>query len=223
MIFTSSCSYLCPIHWSQVLSREWRCSWSSAVRRCSNCIWVINNFIAYSGVTYIRGLMGSHFPTHIHYWFVEQCAFPVQLLSDVPKTHWWLVNNVRRQQAIIWATVDTSLFYHMASLGHNESKIFSFILWWLSLDTYVYRTCNLRAKWYIHCLHEKNKQRHIYFKLLCLCLIKKWTLSYRFTYKNINITLLRFEILNNTFMVCNIEFFISTVNLLRPSDPYMHQ
>ena len=46
----------CPIHWSQVLSREWRCSWSSAERRCSNYIWMINNFIASQGVTYIRGL-----------------------------------------------------------------------------------------------------------------------------------------------------------------------
>ena len=27
--------------------REWRCSWSSADRRCSNYIWVIKNFIAY--------------------------------------------------------------------------------------------------------------------------------------------------------------------------------
>ena len=25
--------------------REWRCSWSSADRRCSNCIWVISKFI----------------------------------------------------------------------------------------------------------------------------------------------------------------------------------
>ena len=33
--------------WSQVLSREWRYSWSSADRRCSNYIWVINNFIAH--------------------------------------------------------------------------------------------------------------------------------------------------------------------------------
>ena len=41
----SSCSGLCPVHWSQVLSREWRCSWSSADRWCSNYIWVINNFI----------------------------------------------------------------------------------------------------------------------------------------------------------------------------------
>ena len=32
----SSCSSPCPILWSQVLSREWR---------CSNYIWVINNFI----------------------------------------------------------------------------------------------------------------------------------------------------------------------------------
>ena len=33
MFLVSSCSCLCPIHWSQVLSGEWRCSWSSADRR----------------------------------------------------------------------------------------------------------------------------------------------------------------------------------------------
>ena len=54
MLLVSSCSCLCPIHWSQVLSWEWRCSWSSADRRCSNYIWVINNFIAYQGAPYIR-------------------------------------------------------------------------------------------------------------------------------------------------------------------------
>ena len=41
-----SCRFLCRIPWSQVSSREW-CSWSSANRRCSNYIWVIDNFIAY--------------------------------------------------------------------------------------------------------------------------------------------------------------------------------
>ena len=56
MFLVASCSFLCPIHWSQMLSWERRCSWSSADRRCSNYIWVINNFIAYLGVTYIRGL-----------------------------------------------------------------------------------------------------------------------------------------------------------------------
>ena len=39
----------------QVLSLEWRCSWSSVGWRCSNCIWVINNFNAYEGASYIRG------------------------------------------------------------------------------------------------------------------------------------------------------------------------
>ena len=47
---------LANFHWSQVLSWEWRCSWSSADRRCSNYIWVINNSTANSGATYIRGL-----------------------------------------------------------------------------------------------------------------------------------------------------------------------
>ena len=41
----SSCNCLFPIHRSQVLSREWRCIWSSADRRCSNYIWVINNLL----------------------------------------------------------------------------------------------------------------------------------------------------------------------------------
>ena len=54
MCLISSCSCLCSIHWSQVLSREWRCSWSSADRRCSNYIWVVDKFIAYLGATYIR-------------------------------------------------------------------------------------------------------------------------------------------------------------------------
>ena len=40
MFLVSSWSCPCPIHWSQVFSREWGCSWSSADRRCSNYIWV---------------------------------------------------------------------------------------------------------------------------------------------------------------------------------------
>ena len=50
-----------PIHSRQVLSREWRCGWSAADSRCFNYIWVINNFIAYEGATYIRALT-----VHIH-------------------------------------------------------------------------------------------------------------------------------------------------------------
>ena len=57
MSLASSCSCLCPVQWSQVLSWEWRCSRSSADRRCSNYIWVIDHFISYQSASYIRDLM----------------------------------------------------------------------------------------------------------------------------------------------------------------------
>ena len=56
MLLVSSCSCLYPIRWSQVLSWEWRCSWSSTDRRCSNYIWVINSLTAYQSASYIRDL-----------------------------------------------------------------------------------------------------------------------------------------------------------------------
>ena len=56
MVVISSWICLCPIYWSRMLSREWRCSWSSADRRCFNYIWVINNLVAYKGASYIRDL-----------------------------------------------------------------------------------------------------------------------------------------------------------------------
>ena len=59
MFLISSCSCLCPIYWCQALSREWRCSWSSADRQCSNYIWVINSVITYWGASYIKDLTWS--------------------------------------------------------------------------------------------------------------------------------------------------------------------
>ena len=46
ILLVSSCSCFWPIHWSQVLGREWRCSWSSADRRCSKYNWMISKIIA---------------------------------------------------------------------------------------------------------------------------------------------------------------------------------
>ena len=60
------CSCLSPIHWSQVLSQEWRCSWSSAERWCSNYIWMISQLIVYLGVSYIRGLMVDGVSIEMH-------------------------------------------------------------------------------------------------------------------------------------------------------------
>ena len=79
MILISSWSRLCPILWSQVLSREWRCSWSSADRRCSNFIWVINNSIAHQGASYIRDLTVS-----VQTCVLENAFFPHDNLSSDP-------------------------------------------------------------------------------------------------------------------------------------------
>ena len=78
MFLVSTCSCLCPIQWSQVLSREWRCSWSSADRRCSNYICVIDNFIAHQGATYIRDLTVSNFQANISAWWLR-CLLQIAL------------------------------------------------------------------------------------------------------------------------------------------------
>ena len=56
MFLVSAYTCFCATYWSQVFSGEWRCSWSSADRRCSNNIWVISNLIAYKSASYIRDL-----------------------------------------------------------------------------------------------------------------------------------------------------------------------
>ena len=51
-----------------MLSRKWRCSWSSTDSRCSNYIWGINNFIAHRGASYMllmRLLLICSFSEHI--------------------------------------------------------------------------------------------------------------------------------------------------------------
>ena len=77
MPLVSSCSCLYSIRWSQVLSREWRCSWSSADRRCSNYIWVIDNLIAYKSASYIRDLtvviIVRHALIATRFWVVVIC------------------------------------------------------------------------------------------------------------------------------------------------------
>ena len=56
LVSSCKCNVICPIH-CKASFKVWRCSWSSAYRRCSNYIWVIiTKFIAYYGATYTGGL-----------------------------------------------------------------------------------------------------------------------------------------------------------------------
>ena len=112
MILVSSCSCLCPFHLSQVLSREWRCSWSSADRWCSNYIWVINNFIAYYGATYIRGLMVTN-------KFNTSCR-PLTISSDYD----FLPHQPSYQYLITLSTFSDLQFTNFEE--HNENKNLGF-------------------------------------------------------------------------------------------------
>ena len=92
MFLAPSGSCICPIQWSQVWSREWRCSWSSADRRCSNYIWVIDNFISYQGATYIRDLAVSH--NFVHATIVQMPTRTAELLWHVQNWCKFLVRSL---------------------------------------------------------------------------------------------------------------------------------
>ena len=114
MFVVSSCSCLCPIYRSHVLSWEWRCSWSSADRRCSNYISVINNFIAHKGVTYIRDLT-------IH---VQHCKTNFQILyGDITYIPMWCIY----KQSICYRQI--------SNIRHTKFQNFlvSFCLWLCSI------------------------------------------------------------------------------------------
>ena len=62
MSLVSACSCLCEIYWSQVLSWEWRCSWSSVDRRCSaTSDQQFNCLLKWSYIRELTVLFGSHF------------------------------------------------------------------------------------------------------------------------------------------------------------------
>ena len=110
MFLVSCCSCLCRIHWSQVLSRQWRCSWSSASRRCSNYIWVINNFIGYKGASYIRRLMLILFLQNNQFvmglkckHFIIYLVSPVSFLNANPNIATFLLATVLNKLSMIFA------------------------------------------------------------------------------------------------------------------------
>ena len=105
-----------------VLGWNWRCSWSSANRRCSNYIWVINNFIAYLGVTYIRDftvfwcpiLLSQEQLVLTHWGRVHICVSKLSIIGSDNGL------SPGRRQAIIWTNAGILL---IRTLGTNFSEI----------------------------------------------------------------------------------------------------
>ena len=101
MFLVSACSCLCAIYWSQVFSGEWRCSWSSADRRCSNYIWFDGDLgndwrkfdaMYISHVNMIDKMQSTHYSIVMPYGDRD---------TTIPRwrTQW-------RHQAITWTNVD---------------------------------------------------------------------------------------------------------------------
>ena len=111
MLLVSFC--FCPMYWRQVSCRELRCSWSSADRRCSNYIWVINDFTAHSGAPYLRGLMVSL--SLLTFYFISRsnrmtCMFRVRRLRVLLKCCSWA-----------WTASDSTWPPHYSVSGTNSS------------------------------------------------------------------------------------------------------
>ena len=103
-LLVSSCSCPCPIHWSQVLSREWRCSWSRARQAVLQLHmsdqqfyrplrWVL--YYGFDAIIYIyvciRGSK-SHVIFLDNHWFHADCKSAIirhYMISDT--TLWYIV------------------------------------------------------------------------------------------------------------------------------------
>ena len=143
MVLVSSCSFLCPIHWSQVLSREQRCSWSSPDKWSFNYIWVIKKFIAYQVVTYIRGLTIIHqgWVIHIHisklghHWFILwliTCAVPSRYQwtnSDSLSIRPYGTYFVQNSKVIIEENIFENAIYKMEALLSRPQYVGSAFHW----------------------------------------------------------------------------------------------
>ena len=132
MCLVSSCSGVCPIHWGQVLSWEWRCSWSSADRRCSNYIWIINNVIAHQGATFIQyfarnwpwySLRGLHI--RITWFSLYGIRIPLFSLYDIhmPSFPYMVILPIVLGVALLWAAMDSPLSQGPLLWRHNDMTV----------------------------------------------------------------------------------------------------
>ena len=158
-LLVSSCCFLCPIHWKQVLSRVWSWGWSSTDRRCSNHMWVINNFCPLSYVFIIEVwrwwwfyLTWMNALTRIgHYSHANSLALMYNSSKRNPKLlYWWFLCNIH----VCMAGIEHVVFYfasyleYILILGYmlivtdlgSESK-YCWMQWWI-----IYKIMKIEAQ-----------------------------------------------------------------------------
>ena len=160
MCLVSSCSCLYPIQRSQVSSREWRCSWSSADRRCSDYIWVIDNFIAYWAASYIRELT-----------YGPAVLWGPSVIRDLET----------QSRNFLTHNIDYSLVHFQSSLGPStiapqvSSNIFENNLIECQINI---RDCPCRnVGWKIRCQLRAREAWHLYLSNIYWIFLQKYTAS----------------------------------------------
>ena len=134
------CSCLFQIHWSQVLSREWRCSWSSTDRRCSNYIWVINNSFACKGASHIRGLVviilhcGSVTIWSV-FFLISHNWYPTAGPSLKQRCHHFLESVVTGCTGRS-NTATKEIFIPTTSFPLQRLEIFYYLNWWQAINKF---------------------------------------------------------------------------------------
>ena len=158
---------LCAIYWSQVLSREWRCSWSSTSRQWSKYIWVINSFIAYYCAPYMRDLMVIDVKSklvQVMAWCHQACSglvpsgnkplpgpYSVEAFTQLPY-------GITRPQ---WVNQCKIIFFHKFSLELSSVKLVSFLCWvnWNVLITVMKIASQITSKSTVYSTFCSQKQQ----------------------------------------------------------------
>ena len=141
-----------------MLSGDWRCSWSSADRRCSNYIWVINNLTVYYSAFYIRDmtvvaeirmllerlissigfliLLRRHHPkvvpcTHYSDILMGTMASQITSLRIVYSTFYSGTDERKHQSSASLAFVREILLLTSEFLAQMASNVENVSIWWL--------------------------------------------------------------------------------------------
>ena len=129
MLLVSSCSCLYPIRWSQVLSWEWRCSWSSADRPVTAiCLAIGTAFNANSIFHYSVGTSWWH-----HQMETFSALFPSQrpVMQCFDVSFDLCLNKQLRKQSWGWwfETPSSSLWCHCNVLDNESLLTWSYHIW----------------------------------------------------------------------------------------------
>ena len=165
MLLVSSCSCLCPIQWTQVLRQEWRCSWSSADRRCSNYIWVIDNFIT----TKVRLILETWWYISITkpQW-VKRSMKPINTLRPRQNDCHFADNNLKCifLKENVWISINFSLKFVPGREIDNIPALVQIMAWCRPGDKLLSEPMLVRLLMHI-CVTQPHSMRYRYARQIC--------------------------------------------------------